>query len=130
MARSRGLRLLDHPQPPTAVVCALDVAALGLYRAAIRAGRKVGRDLAVISYDGSPEAAVSDPPLTSYAVDTRAAGRALAEMLIANIRGTAPEDLRRIVPARLIPRASDRLFARVTDAPRETTQGTITTTLA
>ena len=79
----------------------------------------MGRDLAVISYDGSPEAAVSDPPLTSYAVDTRAAGRALAEMLIANIRGTAPEDLRRIVPARLIPRASDRLFTPVQDAPQE-----------
>jgi len=125
-----GLKLLDHADPPTAVVCALDVAALGLYRAAIRAGRKVGRDLAVISYDGSPEAAVADPPLTSYAVDTRAAGRALAEMLIARIRGTAPEKLQRILPARLIPRASDRLFTPVTDALQKTAHGTITTTLA
>jgi LacI family transcriptional regulator len=33
-----GLTLLDHAEPPTAVVCALDVAALGLYRAALRAG--------------------------------------------------------------------------------------------
>jgi LacI family transcriptional regulator len=38
-----GLRLLDHPEPPSAVVCALDVAALGLYRAAALAQRKVGR---------------------------------------------------------------------------------------
>ncbi|MCU4654895.1 substrate-binding domain-containing protein [Roseibacterium sp. SDUM158016] len=114
-----GLRLLDHPEPPTAVVCALDVAALGLYRAAARAGRAVGRDLAVISYDGSPEAATADPPLTSYAVDTRAAGRALASMLIARIRGTQPEDLRQVVPARLIPRASDRLSTPIPDAPRE-----------
>jgi DNA-binding LacI/PurR family transcriptional regulator len=35
-----------------------DLAALGLYRAAPRAGRRVGRDLAVISYDGIPEAAI------------------------------------------------------------------------
>jgi LacI family transcriptional regulator len=104
-----GLRLLDDPAPPSAVVCALDLAALGLYRAAARAGRAVGRDLAVISYDGSPEAAHADPPLTTFAVDTRAAGRALAAMLIARIRGTPPGELRRIVPARLVPRASDRL---------------------
>jgi len=113
-----GLRLLDHPDPPTAVVCALDLAALGLYRAAARAGREVGRDLAVISYDGIPEAALADPPLTTFAVDTRAAGRELAAMLIARIRGTPPEDLRRIVPARLIPRASDRLTGPVCTVPQ------------
>lgn len=114
-----GLKLLDHPEPPSAVVCALDVAALGLYRAAARAGRRVGGDLAVISYDGIPEAAAADPPLTTYAVDTRAAGRALASMLIARIRGTAPEDLRRMVPARLIPRESDRLRPPLTPSRRE-----------
>lgn len=124
-----GLRLLYHAEPPTAVVCALDLAALGLYRAAGRAGRRVGRDLAVISYDGSPEAASADPPLTTYAVDTRAAGRALAVMLIARIRGTPPEDLRRIVSARLIPRASDRLTGSLPGTPREG-EARCTTTLA
>jgi LacI family transcriptional regulator len=114
-----GQRLLDHPEPPTAVVCALDLAALGLYRAAARSGRGVGRDLAVISYDGIPEAATADPPLTTYAVDTRAAGRALARMLIARIRGTPPEELRRLVPATLVPRASDRLLAPGPGAPHE-----------
>jgi LacI family transcriptional regulator len=112
-----GLRLLDDVEPPTAVVCALDIAALGLYRAAARAGRRVGRDLAVISYDGSPEAATADPPLSTYAVDTRAAGRALASMLISRVRGVAPEELRRIVPARLIPRESDRLDTTVMRFP-------------
>ncbi len=125
-----GLRLLDHPEPPTAVVCALDVAALGLYRAAGRAERKVGRDLAVISYDGSPEAAAADPPLTTYAVDTRAAGRALAGMLISRIRGTAPEELRQIVPARLIPRESDRLDTPVTRFPKRAATETTTTSIA
>jgi LacI family transcriptional regulator len=111
-----GLRLLQGDRPPTAVVCALDLAALGLYRAAERVGRRVGRDLAVISYDNCPEAAVADPPLSTYAVDTRAAGRALAAMLIARIRGTSPEELRRLAPARLVPRASDRLSAPLPDS--------------
>jgi LacI family transcriptional regulator len=103
-----GHRLLDLPEPPTAVLCALDLAALGLYRAAARAGRRVGRDLAVISYDGIPEAATAEPPLTTYAVDTRAAGENLARMLIARIRGADPETLRALAPAVLIARGSDR----------------------
>jgi len=105
-----GLRLLDLPTPPTAIVCALDIAALGVYRAAERAGRRVGRDLAVISYDGIPEGAHAEPPLTTYAVDTRAAGRRLAEMLIARIRGASAEELRALVPATLIPRGSDQFI--------------------
>jgi LacI family transcriptional regulator len=104
-----GDRLLALPDPPSAVVCALDLAALGLYRAAQAQGRGVGRDLAVISYDGIPEAATADPPLTTFAVDTRTAGRRLAKMLLARIRGTAPEELRALAPAQLVPRRSDRV---------------------
>lgn len=104
---TRGQAMLDHPRPPTAVVCALDLAALGLYRAAERSGLVVGRDLAVISYDGIPEAATATPPLTTFAVDTRAAGARLAKLLFAAIRGTDPEHLRELAPARLIPRGSD-----------------------
>ncbi|MEQ8366479.1 MAG: substrate-binding domain-containing protein [Roseicyclus sp.] len=120
-----GLKLLDLPDAPTAIVCALDLAALGLYRAAARAGRQVGRDLAVISYDGIPEAANAEPPLSTFAVDTRAAGRRLAQMLLARIRGAAPEDLRELVPARLIARGSDRMTEAIpgpgngTDPARE-----------
>ncbi len=116
-----GLRLLDLPNPPTAIVCALDLAALGVYRAAEQAGRTVGKDLAVISYDGIPEAAVATPPLSTFAVDARAAGRRLAEMLIARIRGAAPETLRTTVPATLIARASDQftLAKPGTDPARE-----------
>ncbi len=116
-----ALALLDLPNPPTAIVCALDLAALGAYRAADQAGRVVGKDLALIAYDGIPEAATADPPLTTFAVDNRAAGRRLAEMLIARIRGAAPEDLRMTVPATLIARASDQFTLAIpgTDPARE-----------
>lgn len=104
-----GRAILAAPTPPTAIVCATDLAALGLYRAARAMGRVVGQDLAVISYDGIPEAATADPPLTTYSVDTRAAGQRLARLLIARIRGTDPIHLRELAPARLIERASDQL---------------------
>lgn len=104
-----GAKILAAENPPTGVVCATDLAALGLYSAADAAGRTVGTDLAVISYDGIPEAATATPPLTTYSVDTRAAGGRLAKLLIARIRGTDPVALRETVPARLIERASDQL---------------------
>ncbi|MGI3184360.1 LacI family DNA-binding transcriptional regulator [Nioella aestuarii] len=102
-----GHELLDQPNPPTAIVCALDLAALGVYRAAEARGLVIGRDLSVLSYDGIPEAATATPPLTTYAVDTRAAGARLAKMLFALIRGAAPDKLRETVPAHLIARGSD-----------------------
>ncbi|WJY20149.1 substrate-binding domain-containing protein [Fontisubflavum oceani] len=103
----QGECLLDLAEPPTAIVCALDLAALGVYRAAARRGLRIGPDLAVISYDGIPEGATATPPLTTYAVDSRAAGARLAKLLFARIRGTDPERLRELAPARLIARASD-----------------------
>jgi hypothetical protein len=90
----------------------------------------VGRDLAIISYDGSPEAASADPPLTTYAVDTRAAGRALAEMLISRIRGRAPEELRRVVARAPDPAGIRRRFTVVPEPPQQAATGAAPTTLA
>ncbi|QBY02586.1 LacI family transcriptional regulator [Rhodophyticola sp. CCM32] len=104
---TQGEVLLDLPDRPSAIVCALDLAALGLYRAAARRGVRIGPDLAVIAYDGIPEAATAHPPLTTYAVDSRAAGARLARLLFARIRGADPTRLREEVPARLIARGSD-----------------------
>ncbi len=99
-------RLLSLDAPPTAVVFAIDHAALGLYQAAAERGLDVGRDLSVISYDGVPDGAYAQPPLSSFAVDTRAAGHRLADLLIRRIRGEAPEALRETARASLVDRGS------------------------
>ena len=98
--------LLDLDAPPTALVCAVDRAALGVYDAARACGLTVGRDLSVISYDGIPEGQFVDPPLSTFAVDNRAAGERLTQMLIARCRGTAPEDLRELANATFLDRGS------------------------
>jgi LacI family transcriptional regulator len=100
-------RLLARPQPPTALVCATDMGALGAHRAAREAGLVVGRDLSLIGYDGVPEGAWVAPPLTTFEVDNRAAGARLAALLIRRIRGEPPEALRETARARLCPRGSD-----------------------
>ncbi len=98
--------LLDLPRPPTAVVFAVDTAALGLYRAARRRGLRVGQHLSVIGYDGIPDGSHAEPPLSTYSVDTRRAGERLARMLIDCIRGAAPETRRETASATFVDRGS------------------------
>lgn len=101
--------LLDLPHPPSAIVCSVDAAALGVYDAARHRGLKIGTDLSVISYDGIPETTLLDPPLSTYRVDTRAAGARLAELLIKRCRGAPPEDLRELGRAAFQSRGSHRV---------------------
>ncbi|WP_255555507.1 LacI family DNA-binding transcriptional regulator [Enterovibrio paralichthyis] len=101
-----GAQLLDKETPPTAIVCALDIAALGVYRAAEEKGLSVGKNLAVIGYDGLPESGFSQPALTTFSVDMRYSGEQLATLLLRQINGEKPEDLRKLVNAQLIKRMS------------------------
>ena len=100
-------RLLDLPDPPTAFVAAVDLGALGIYDAAAERGLRVGRDLSVLGYDGSPEGAYANPPLSTFSVDTQLAGARLASLLLRRIRGEAAETLRETGQATLLLRGSD-----------------------
>ena len=101
------LSLMRLPDPPTAIVFALDMAALGAYRAAEQLGLKIGRDISVIGYDGVPEGQFASPQLSTFSVDSRMAGSRLAALLIQQIRGTEPEDLRETMEAEFVARGSD-----------------------
>lgn len=99
-------RILDTANPPTAIICAVDFAALGIYRAAADRGMMIGRDLSVVAYDGILEGAHAQPPLTTFAVDNREAGTRLATLLIRRIRGEDPKLLRETTSATFIDRGS------------------------
>ena len=101
-----AVRILDTRNPPTAIVCAVDFAALGVYRTAAERGLTIGRDLSVVAYDGIPEGAYAQPPLTTFSVDNRAAGSRLATLLIRRIRGEDPKLLRETTPATFMDRGS------------------------
>ena len=101
------LNLLSLPLPPTAIVCALDRAALGASRAAVSLGLFVGRDISIIGYDGIPEGAYATPPLTTFSVDSQHAGGRLADILIKIVAGAPADTFRELEGARLIERQSD-----------------------
>lgn len=120
MSVAQGFRtaraLLSLPSPPTAIICALDRAALGACRAAASLGLYVGRDISVIGYDGIPEGAYATPPLTTFSVDSKLAGSRLADIIFKVIRGAEAESFRELAEARLIERQSD---GPLTKSPKE-----------
>lgn len=68
----RACRELLAARPDVTAVCATtDEHALGAVRAASETGRVVGRDLAVISIDGTEQTAYLTPPLTTVALNFR-----------------------------------------------------------
>lgn len=111
MLREEGERatrqLLARKTPPTAIVFAVDLAALGAYDVLANTDLAIGRDLSIISYDGLPECGWTNPPLTTFSVDSAMAGERLAQLLIRRIRGEAPETLRETALAHLQPGGSD-----------------------
>ena len=98
--------LFGLADPPTAIVCAVDQVALGVYRAAAERGAIIRRDVSVIGYDGIKEGAHAQPPLTRFAVDNKATGIALTTLLIKRIQGEVPENLRKTTAAVFVNRGS------------------------
>lgn len=62
-------KLLDLPNPPTAIMAINDYYALSIYTECINRGMSVGRDLSIIGYDDIPLAQIVSPPMTSVHCD-------------------------------------------------------------
>ena len=91
----RAMRsLLGISRPPTAFLAASPITACGMGRAAVEAGRRLGRDVSVITYDddlayfrnGGDELIFS-----ALRCSVRDMGRRAAEMLVDLIAGQAPQ---------------------------------------
>ncbi len=99
-------RLLDLDEPPTAVVCASDLMALGAIRAVAERGLSVPRDVSIVGFDDIQLAGHVQPPLTTLRQDKARlgaeAGRALTRLIAAD--AAVPEAM--TLPVELIVRAS------------------------
>ena len=115
-------RLLALPEPPTAVLVDNHLAGIGAVHAALHAGCVLGQDLSVIVYDGLGPDSVIHSPITSIDQPTATlAGTLLAELLLARLKGTAPESLQRLLMPGLLAGESDgppgKVRARVAQPP-------------
>ncbi|MQY12948.1 HTH-type transcriptional regulator DegA [Streptomyces sp. RB5] len=73
----------------TGFICASDPLALGVVRAARRAGLDVPGDVSVVGYDDSAFMNCTAPPLTTVRQPIEAMGRSVVELLAAQIEGSS-----------------------------------------
>jgi LacI family transcriptional regulator, galactose operon repressor len=109
-------RLLDLPEPPTAVFAASDLMAVGALRAASELGVRVPEDLAVVGFDDIAIAGLIQPALTTVRQEMHTIGEAAAEALGQMIDDPETRPVQRIIPTQLVVRSST-----VNGAPRERT---------
>jgi LacI family transcriptional regulator len=104
-------RLLSLSDPPTAIFAANDQSAMGTIEAAREMGLRVPQDLSVIGFDNIPEAAYSDPALTTIDQFIEEMGRVATGKLVDLIQGEALESDLYKVPTQLVVRNSCRAVA-------------------
>lgn len=80
-------RLLALPEPPTAVFAANDAMGLAAIEVATQQGLHVPEDLSVVGFDDVPQAAMTNPPLTTVAQPLAELGSRAVEMLLTMLRG-------------------------------------------
>ncbi|MFJ8491297.1 LacI family DNA-binding transcriptional regulator [Streptomyces sp. NPDC094038] len=105
-------RLLEREPRLDAVFAGSDVMAAGARQVLRVAGRRIPEDVALVGYDDSAIARHMDPPLTSVRQPIEGMGRAMIDLLLAEIadrRPAAARELERrhaVLPTALVARAS------------------------
>jgi DNA-binding LacI/PurR family transcriptional regulator len=100
-------RLLDLPQPPTAVFVCNDLMAIGALDAAQQRRLRVPEDLAVVGFDDIPAASWVRPRLSTIAQYPGEMGEQLATAIFERIQGEYEGPGRRFeVPCRFVERES------------------------
>jgi LacI family transcriptional regulator len=104
--RAGTARLLDQPEPPSAVFAAGETLALGVLQEARSRQLDVPGDLAIIGYTDSPAAALVDPPLTMVSVPAREIGIRAMRTLFDLISGKKTRPRRAVLDVELVLRDS------------------------
>ena len=99
-------KLLQLASPPTAVFVAGDQMAIGAIEAVHEHGLRVPEDISIIGYDDIEMIKYITPKLTTIRQDTDEIGEAAAELLIEQMTAKERRTERRVIPVRLIERAS------------------------
>ncbi|MGJ9425505.1 LacI family DNA-binding transcriptional regulator [Nesterenkonia halotolerans] len=90
----------------TAVFCANDQMALGLYRAMRQVGRRIPQDISIVGFDNIGDSDAYDPPLTTIDQDFEELGRECVEEVLEQLRDPVSPSRRPVVRTQLVVRES------------------------
>lgn len=99
-------KILNHPNPPTAVFCYNDTIAIGAMMKMKELGFTPGKDMAIVGFDDIPEAAIFSPKLTTVTSMPRLMGAHAAQLLHSRMEGSDIESQSIILQPSLIIRES------------------------
>jgi LacI family transcriptional regulator len=97
--------LAEHPTL-TAAVCYNDIVALGALAALGERGLAVGKDFAILGFDGIRDTAHSNPPLSTVDVRPGLLGEAAAELMLKRLRHPKGATMRYVAEPTLLLRQS------------------------
>jgi DNA-binding LacI/PurR family transcriptional regulator len=105
----KGMKqIMSHPQPPTAVLAAADVFALGALSAAHEMDLRIPEDLSLVGMDDIPYTAFSIPPLTTAHIPAYDMGYKAVEVITKNISEGQPKVVHYNYEVEIVHRASTR----------------------
>ncbi|HEY3780334.1 MAG TPA: LacI family DNA-binding transcriptional regulator [Fimbriimonadaceae bacterium] len=101
-------KMLAMPKPnrPTAFFAANDLCAEGAMRAIREAGMSIPNDIAIVGYDDTWFATMTQPTLTSVRMPIDEMGALAVQMLVDRVEGRIPADPLPVLPVSLTVRAS------------------------
>jgi len=111
--------LLLRKNRPTAIFCFSDEIAVGCMYALRRHNFNVPDDISVMGFDDIPIASYISPPLSTIAQPTEEIGAACATLLLDIIEGKNPENVRKILPHRLVVRESTKPLSQLVESRSE-----------
>jgi LacI family transcriptional regulator len=85
LARAAALRLLELPEPPTAIVSANNVMTIGVLRALTERSLRVPRDVALVAFDDFEWADLFAPRLTVVRQPTAELGERAVELMLSRL---------------------------------------------
>lgn len=105
--------LMTGECPPDAIICGLDIIAVGVYRYLSENGYRVPEDVAVAGFSGATLASIYNPAISTIVQPLDEMAKAALELLMHRIKEPESAPLRRSFGASL--RASSQLRKRKTD---------------
>lgn len=99
-------RLLDLPDPPTAVLTSNDLTALGALGTLHKAGRRVPEEISVVGFDDIDLAQYTQPPLTTIRLSRSELGHVALDALVRSISGDSLRGRKYSIETHLVTRES------------------------